>query len=113
MGGEIHGYEHRPHADTGRPHENTAPARLGDLVIPLAAIFLAAVVIALVLPPVYKAGTTILIEQQDVPIDFVKATVSTYAEQQMQIINQRIMSSTRLLDIINRFNLATRKTASG
>ncbi len=79
--------------------------RVWSLVIPLAAIFLAAVVIALVLPPVYKASTTILIEQQDVPIDFVKATVSTYAEQQMQIINQRIMSSTRLLDIINRFNL--------
>lgn len=79
--------------------------RVWSLVIPLAAIFLAAVVIALALPPVYKASTTILIEQQDVPIDFVKATVSTYAEQQMQIINQRIMSSTRLLDIINRFGL--------
>ena len=79
--------------------------RVWSLIIPLAVIFLCAVFIALALPPIYKASTTILIEQQDVPIDFVKATVSTYAEQQMQIINQRIMSSTRLVEIIDRFNL--------
>jgi len=79
--------------------------RKWSLVIPLVSIFLVAVIVALALPPVYKATTTILIEQQDVPAEFVKATVSTYAEQQMQIINQRIMSSTRLLEIINRFNL--------
>ena len=79
--------------------------RKWSLIIPLVSIFLVAVIVALALPPVYKATTTILIEQQDVPAEFVKATVSTYAEQQMQIINQRIMSSTRLLEIINRFNL--------
>ena len=32
-------------------------------------------------------------------------TVSSYAEQRLQTINQRIMSSTRLTEIINRFNL--------
>ena len=33
------------------------------------------------------------------------ATVTSYAEQRLQSINQRIMSSSRLLEIINKFNL--------
>ncbi len=33
------------------------------------------------------------------------ATVTSYAEQRLQSINQRIMSSTRLLEVINRFGL--------
>jgi polysaccharide biosynthesis transport protein len=77
------------------------------LILPLAAIILASTLVALVLPPIYKSTTTILIEQQDVPAEFVKAAVSTYAEQQLQIINQRIMSSIKLLEIIKRFNLYT------
>jgi len=75
------------------------------IVVPFASVFFLSIIIAFVLPPVYKATTTILIEQQDIPVDFVKTTVSTYAEQQMQIINQRIMSSSRLLEIINKLNL--------
>ena len=74
-------------------------------ILPLAAIILISTVVAMVLPPVYKSTTTILIEQQDVPAEFVKAAVSTYAEQQLQIINQRIMSSIKLLEIIKRFSL--------
>lgn len=79
--------------------------RKWSLITPMISIFIISVVIAFVLPPVYKATTTILIEQQDVPIDYVKSAVSTYAEQQLQIINQRIMSTTRLLGIINSLDL--------
>lgn len=79
--------------------------RKWNIVIPIVSILLISVIIAFALPPIYKSTTTVLIEQQDVPLEYVKSSVSTYAEQQMQIINQRIMSSTRLLDIINRLNL--------
>lgn len=75
------------------------------LVLPFAIILTSIVILALALPPIYKSTSTILIEQQDIPVEFVKATISTYADQQLQIINQRIMSTTRLLDIINRFGL--------
>ena len=47
----------------------------------------------------------ILIEEQEIPSDFVKATVTSYAEQRLQSINQRLMSSNRLLDIIDRLDL--------
>ena len=33
------------------------------------------------------------------------ATVTSYAEQRLQSINQRIMSSSRLMEIIQRFGL--------
>jgi polysaccharide chain length determinant protein (PEP-CTERM system associated) len=79
--------------------------RAWSIFLPFIVVFTIVTAVALLMPPVYKSTSTILIEQQDIPADFVKATVSTYAEQQMQIINQRIMSSNRLLDIINRFNL--------
>jgi polysaccharide chain length determinant protein (PEP-CTERM system associated) len=68
-------------------------------------VFLAAAAVALLLPSVYKSTATILIEQQEIPPEFVMATVTSYAEQRLQSINQRIMSSTRLLEIINRFGL--------
>ena len=49
--------------------------------------------------------STILIEDQEIPREFVATTVTSYAEQRLQSINQRVMSSTKLMEIINRFNL--------
>ena len=79
--------------------------RKRDMIIPFVSIFFVFAVVAFVLPPIYKSTSTILIEQQVIPADFVKTTVTMYAEQQLQIINQRIMSSQRLLEIISRFKL--------
>jgi polysaccharide chain length determinant protein (PEP-CTERM system associated) len=81
--------------------------RRWTLIIPFLAISAVAAIIALALPPVYKSTSTILIEQQDIPADFVQTTVTTYAEQQLQIINQRIMTATKLLEIMDKFSLYT------
>ena len=78
-----------------------------SLIIPLASIFLLSVAIAVMLPPIYRSTSTILIEEQEIPSDFVMATVTSFAEQRLQSIHQRIMSTSRLLDIINRFKLYT------
>jgi polysaccharide chain length determinant protein (PEP-CTERM system associated) len=79
--------------------------RKWSLLLPALFIFTASAAIAVILPPVYKSTSTILIEEQEIPADFVMATVTSYAEQRLQSIYQRIMSTSRLLDIINRFNL--------
>ena len=79
--------------------------RKWSLILPVFLVFVPAVIIAIMLPSVYKSTSTILIEEQDIPADFVMATVTGYADQRIQAINQRIMSSSRLLEIINRFNL--------
>lgn len=75
------------------------------LIVPAIAVFLLSVVVIMVWEPVYRSTSTILIEEQEIPREYVMATVTSYAEQRLQSINQRIMSSSRLLEIINRFNL--------
>jgi polysaccharide chain length determinant protein (PEP-CTERM system associated) len=79
--------------------------RKWSIALPAAGIFMVAAIVAFTLPPVYRSESTILIEDQEVPRDFVSTTVTTYADQRLQTINQRIMGTTKLLDIINRFSL--------
>jgi len=79
--------------------------RKWSLIIPPIVVVTIALVVALALPSVYKSTSTILIEEQEIPADFVRATVTSFAEQRLQLINQRIMSSSRLLEIINKFDL--------
>jgi len=74
-------------------------------LIPALLVLVAAAIITVALTPIYQSTATILIEEQEIPQDFVMSTVTTFVEQRLQTINQRIMSFTRLLEIINRFNL--------
>ena len=79
--------------------------RKWSLIIPALIVILIAVTVALVLPSIYMSTSTILIEAQDIPADFVMATNTSYVEQRLQSINQRMMSYTKLSEIIKRFNL--------
>jgi succinoglycan biosynthesis transport protein ExoP len=79
--------------------------RKWGIILPALIVFIIAAIVALVLPPIYKSTSTILIEEQEIPREYVTTTVTSYAEQRLQTINQRVMSSTKLLEIINRFNL--------
>jgi polysaccharide biosynthesis transport protein len=67
--------------------------------------FAAAIVAASVWPPTYSSTGTILIEQQELPADLVRSTVSTYASQRVQIITQRVMTTDNLTGIIDRYKL--------
>jgi uncharacterized protein involved in exopolysaccharide biosynthesis len=56
-------------------------------------------------PATYQSTATILIEEPDVPADLVKSTVSTFANDRLQVIQQRVMTSQHLNEIIDRFGL--------
>ena len=73
--------------------------------IPFITVFSIITLIAFLLPPVYRATTTILIEEQQIPPDYVKSTVTGYVEQRLQMITQQIMSYSNLLKIIKEFDL--------
>ncbi len=75
------------------------------LILPIVIIFAISLVAAVVWPRTYRSTITILIEEQEIPRDFVITTVTGFVEQRLQSINQRIMSTTRLLEIINHFGL--------
>ena len=79
--------------------------RKWSLIVPAVLVMLIAGAVAFLLPSIYKSSATILIEEQDIPADFVMSTVTGYAEQRIQSTQQRIMSTSKMVDIINRFNL--------
>jgi protein tyrosine kinase modulator len=56
-------------------------------------------------PPTYRSTGTILIEQQEIPEDFVHSAITSYADQRVQVISQRVMTSSNLLDIIRKYDL--------
>jgi succinoglycan biosynthesis transport protein ExoP len=58
-----------------------------------------------VLPPRYKSGTLILVEQPSMPKDYVTPNVTDDLQSRLQSITQQILSRTRLLHIIDELNL--------
>jgi len=58
-----------------------------------------------VLPPRYQSSTLILVEQSTMPKDYVTPNVNDDLQERMQTITQQILSRTRLMHIIDRFNL--------
>ena len=79
--------------------------RKWDFILTAAGVFIFAIILAVAWPRTYRSTSTILIEEQEIPKEYVLSTVTGFAEQRLQLINQRVMSHTKLLEIINRFNL--------
>jgi len=78
--------------------------RKWSLLLPFFLCLLTAAVIAVTLPPEYKSTATILIEGQEIPSDLLNAA-SGIAASRLQEIHQRIMTSSRIIGIIDQFNL--------
>ena len=57
------------------------------------------------LPAAYRSTGLISIEKQNVSSDLVQATGATYADEQIDLVWQRVMYSDSLGDIINRYGL--------
>src|ERR1700727_1332633 len=73
------------------------------IVAGLAAVV--ALAIALLLPPTYRAMGTILIEQQEIPQDMVRSVITSFADQRVQVISQRVMTTQNLLTLVDRYKL--------
>ncbi|MBZ5573082.1 MAG: hypothetical protein LAO09_14520 [Acidobacteriia bacterium] len=58
-----------------------------------------------ILPPRYKSGTLILVEQPTMPRNFVTPNVNDDLQDRLQSITQQILSRTRLLRIVEQLNL--------
>ena len=89
-----------------------ARRRLRPMLIALAAGLLTAAAVALFWPPAYRSTATILIEQQELPSDLVRSTVTSFADERVQMISQRVMTTETLLGIIRRYDLYPRERSS-
>src|ERR1700676_2986881 len=62
-------------------------------------------IVAIMWPPTYGTGATILIEQQEIPQDLVRSAISSFADQRVQVISQRVMTTQNLMSLIDRYKL--------
>jgi succinoglycan biosynthesis transport protein ExoP len=58
------------------------------------------------LPKLYRASTTILVEPQKIPSEYVKSIITVPIEQRLKTITQQVMSRSRLLKIVREMNMA-------
>jgi len=63
------------------------------------------VTLAVVLPPVFRAEALLIVESQQIPDELAATTVQTETTEQLQIIQQRILTRESLLEMANRLSI--------
>jgi polysaccharide chain length determinant protein (PEP-CTERM system associated) len=79
--------------------------RKGLALLTFAAVMAAAVTIAMALPDLYRATSTVLIEREQVSEAFVTSSVSAELETRLQTIHQQVTSRAQLQKVIEEHNL--------
>jgi uncharacterized protein involved in exopolysaccharide biosynthesis len=79
--------------------------RRKQMLAAAAILFVISAAVAVLIPPTYRSTATILIEQQEVPPDLVRSTISSYADQRIQVISQHVMTRANLLRIADKYDL--------
>lgn len=72
-------------------------------------IFFISILLAMFWPPTYRSTATILIEEQEVPPDLIRSTITSFAAQRIQEISQRVMTRANLAQIIDKYGLYSSK----
>ncbi|MGH1424030.1 MAG: GumC family protein [Pseudooceanicola sp.] len=67
----------------------------------------AGVALAVMLPPVYRAEARLVVESEQIPDELAASTVRTKATEQLQLIQQRILTRDILLEMANRLEIYT------
>lgn len=79
------------------------------MLLTAAVVFAIVAIVALVLPPVYRSTATILIEEQEIPQDLVRTTITSFADQRIQVISQQVMTRANLMQIVDKYDLYARQ----
>ncbi|QKT02483.1 lipopolysaccharide biosynthesis protein [Ectothiorhodospiraceae bacterium 2226] len=87
--------------------------RKWHIIVPLVIIMLVVATVAYGLPAMYRSSATILVEQQDIPQDLVRSTVTSYAAERIESIRHRVMTREVLMDIVERHDLFPEERAAG
>lgn len=68
-------------------------------------IMIVAMILAVALPPIFRSQAVILIEAQQIPDEYVKSTITSYAEQRLEMLTREILRFSALKEIIREFDL--------
>jgi protein tyrosine kinase modulator len=97
-------------APTFRDYVDIVKRRRWYFIVPAIIVLLGSVVAAVAIPPLYRSTGKILVESQQIPSDLVQPTVTSVASQRIAFIQERIMTRSRLTEIIKKFSLYPEKT---
>ncbi len=75
------------------------------ILVPFVTIFALVTIWAFYQPNLYRSSSSIFIEPQKVPSDYIRSTVTSDIENRVRSINQRLTSRTKLLTIIKELDL--------
>jgi polysaccharide chain length determinant protein (PEP-CTERM system associated) len=70
------------------------------LVTILSAALLIAIYLALTLPPVYRSSATLALEPSSIPKDWIRSTVTSYADEQLELVQRRVLTTENLKRLI-------------
>jgi uncharacterized protein involved in exopolysaccharide biosynthesis len=77
--------------------------------VPFFALTLVGVPTALLWPATYVAEGKILVQSQQIPTELVRPTVTSAAQERIQVIEQRTMTRDNLMAIVDKFHLFPQK----
>jgi polysaccharide chain length determinant protein (PEP-CTERM system associated) len=66
----------------------------------LPAALLLAIYLAFTLPPVYRSSATLVLEPSSIPDDWIRSTVTSYANEQLGFVQRRVMTTENLASLI-------------
>jgi uncharacterized protein involved in exopolysaccharide biosynthesis len=75
------------------------------VILPAIMLTIVSIIVAYSLPATYKSEGLILIESQEIPNDLVKSTVTSYADQRIEVIKQKIMTTAKVMNIVKKYSL--------
>lgn len=75
------------------------------IVIPAIVLMIGTVVFTFSLPESFKSQGLILIESQEIPQDLIRTTVTSYADQRIEVIKQRLLTTNRIMEVVEKHNL--------
>lgn len=79
--------------------------RKGQILVVTALLAAVAVAVAIGLPSIYRSSATILVQEQEVPPDLVRSTITSFADERIQVISQQVMTRAVLMKLVEKYNL--------
>src|SRR5215470_9969398 len=69
------------------------------------ALLIVTLAVAFLWPATYRSTATILIQEQEIPQELVRSTVTSFADERVQVISQQVMTRATLLPLVEKYNL--------
>lgn len=97
-------------------HDSLAPFNLRDylavahrrrtmILLVTGVVLSLSMTVALLWPGTYRSKATILIEEQEIPTELVHSTITSFADQRIEMIRQQVMSRSSLWKVVEQYNL--------